>query len=101
MKNNRVINMTDRPLPTAYSVPDAHPPPSCMPIPKINAPTSRLTPTGETNPETSLPKNEKPNANIGANKVTATERINICDRIELQLQIDINRRNADVNPKRA
>lgn len=101
MKKINVTNITVRPPPIAYRVPEAHPPPSCMPIPNKKAPTIKLTPTGETYPETGPPKKDTPNARIGANNVTATASINICARIACPLPTDVKRRNADVNPKRA
>ena len=36
------------PPPTANSVPDAQPPPSCMPMPKMKEPTMTEVPTGYT-----------------------------------------------------
>ena len=52
MKNNNVISMRVLPPPTLNSVPDAHPPPSCMPSPKMNAPAATPTPIGDTEPRT-------------------------------------------------
>src|SRR5207248_7861565 len=43
------------PPPVVYSVPDAHPPPSCMPTLYLNAPTTTETPTGDTDPRTACP----------------------------------------------
>jgi hypothetical protein len=50
MKKNSVITMRVLPPPTLNSVPDAQPPPSCMPRPKMNAPAATPTPIGEIDP---------------------------------------------------
>src|ERR1700689_5215169 len=44
MKKASVTNMRELPPPAVYSVPDAQPPPSCMPSPNKNAPTRTDTP---------------------------------------------------------
>jgi hypothetical protein len=38
------------PPPTLKSVPDAQPPPNCIPMPKMNAPASTAVPAGEIDP---------------------------------------------------
>lgn len=101
IKNNSVINITERPPPTAYKVPEAQPPPSCMPMPNKKAPTIKLTPTGETLPVASAPKNVVPIARIGANKEQATASMTIWARIAWPLPTEARRRKADVKPKRA
>jgi hypothetical protein len=50
MKKNSVTSMRVLPPPTLNSVPEAQPPPSCMPRPKMNAPTATPTPIGEIEP---------------------------------------------------
>src|SRR5664280_264111 len=52
MKNSSVRTILVLPPPTENKVPDAQPPPSCMPTPKRKDPTATDTPTGETNPTT-------------------------------------------------
>ena len=47
-----VASMRVLPPPAVYNVPDAHPPPSCIPTPNMNAPTITETPTGDTDPRT-------------------------------------------------
>ena len=56
MKKNSVISIRVLPPPTLKSVPDAQPPPSCMPRPKMNAPAATPTPTGEIEPRSGLPE---------------------------------------------
>src|SRR5699024_199235 len=101
MKKINVMNMTERPPPMAYNVPDAQPPPSCMPTPTRNAPTITLTPTGDTYPATSAPKNEMPKARIGANNMVAAPSITICARIASPLPTDMRHLKAEVKPNRA
>ena len=57
MKKNSVTTMRVLPPPTLKSVPEAQPPPSCMPMPKMNAPAATPTPTGDTDPRSGWPKN--------------------------------------------
>src|SRR5476649_2629044 len=52
MKKNSVTNIRALPLPTVNNVPEAQPPPNCMPMPKINAPNTTDTPAGATSPTT-------------------------------------------------
>ncbi len=50
MNISSVTIMRVFPPPTANSVPDAQPPPSCIPTPKMNAPAITETPAGDTEP---------------------------------------------------
>src|SRR5674476_1210480 len=47
MKPTRVSTILACPAPTANSVPDAHAPPICMPMPKMKEPAIRPSPIGE------------------------------------------------------
>ena len=53
----KVINIRVLPPPAVYSVPDAHPPPSCMPRPNINAPQTTEKFKGATEPLRLTPNN--------------------------------------------
>ena len=77
-QTNTVKIMEEEPPPNEYSVPEAHPFPSCMPIPNINEPTITLTPTGETYPFGVTPVKLKPVLKIIANSVDAIPSISIC-----------------------
>ena len=66
------------PLPTAKRVPEAQDPPICMPTPNRKAPTSRLVPTGETDPSISVPRKPVPAASSGANSRQATASMSMC-----------------------
>ena len=79
MKNSRVTSIRALPPPTVNRVPEAQPPPSCMPMPKMKAPTITEVPTGETKPLTGWP-NRLPAASAGKNSSTATASITICAR---------------------
>ncbi len=46
MKKTSVITIRVEPPPTTNSVPEPQPPPSCIPAPNRNAPTTRLTDSG-------------------------------------------------------
>ena len=65
MKNSRVTSIRALPPPTVNRVPEAQPPPSCMPMPKMKAPTITEVPTGETKPLTGWP-NRLPAASAGS-----------------------------------
>ena len=47
-KNVSTISIRLDPPPVVNSVPEAHPPPSCMPMPKTNAPSAEASPIGIT-----------------------------------------------------
>ena len=70
--------MEEEPPPNEYSVPEAHPFPSCMPIPNIKEPTITLTPTGETYPVGVIPVKLNPVLKIIANRVEESANISIC-----------------------
>ncbi len=50
MKKASVMTIRVDPPPTVKSVPEPHPPPSCIPSPNANEPTITATPNGKTNP---------------------------------------------------
>ena len=100
MKKNRVISMRVLPPPTLNSVPDAQPPPSCMPRPKRNAPAATPTPTGETDPRTAWPKT-LPAASSGKNTAQVIASINICARRPAPRRSAMNSRHAEVKPNAA
>src|ERR1700688_2307786 len=88
------------PPPTVYSVPEAQPPPSCMPIPNRNAPTMTEVPAGDTSPVTGMPKSE-PAASAGKNSATPTASMTIWARSPAPRPSAINTRHADVKPNAA
>ena len=99
-KKIRVITMRALPPPTVNSVPEAQPPPSCMPRPNRKAPTTTEVPSGETKPETSCP-HRLPAANTGKNSTTAIASISICARRPRPRRSVMNTRQAEVKPKAA
>ena len=100
MKKNSVISMRVLPPPTLKSVPDAQPPPSCMPRPKMNAPAATPTPIGEIEPRTVWP-NTDPDASNGKNTAQVMASISICARKPAPRRSAMNTRHADVNPNAA
>ncbi len=100
MKKINVTIMRVLPPPTVYSVPEAQPPPSCMPMPKMKAPTMTDVPAGCTSPVTGLP-NSVPPASAGKNSTTPTANISICARRPAPRPSAMNTRQADVKPKAA
>ena len=86
------------PEPTANSVPEAHDPPICIPMPNRNAPISRATPSGPPDGVGVLPKSPTPDAMIRATKVAAVPSSSACARMPLPLPTDSSSRNAEVNP---
>ena len=50
MKKAKVTSIRVLPPPAVYSVPEAQPPPSCMPRPNMNAPAKTETPTAPYSP---------------------------------------------------
>ncbi|MNN15581.1 hypothetical protein D3C81_1286900 [compost metagenome] len=100
MKNSKVTSMRALPPPTVNSVPDAQPPPSCMPMPKMNAPNTTDTPAGATSPLTGLP-NRLPADSAGKNSSTARVSMTICARRPAPRRSLMNTRQAEVKPKAA
>src|SRR5450830_1116980 len=100
IKKNSVTNMRALPPPTVNRVPDAQPPPNCMPMPKMNAPNTTDTPAGATSPTTGRPNNV-PAPSAGKNNSTATASITICARKPAPRRSLINTRQAEVKPKAA
>ncbi|MNQ87944.1 hypothetical protein D3C85_1031870 [compost metagenome] len=100
MKNSSVTTMRVLPPPTANSVPEAQPPPSCMPMPNRKAPSTTDTPGGETRPATGWP-NSVPAARNGKNSSTPTPSMNICARRPAPRRSDTNTRQAWVKPNDA
>ncbi|GAB7537298.1 hypothetical protein BGC_35160 [Burkholderia sp. 3C] len=88
------------PPPTVYSVPEAQPPPSCMPTPKMNAPTITEVPAGDTSPVTGWP-NSEPADSAGKNSSTPIASISICARRPAPRPSAMNTRHADVKPNAA
>ena len=95
-----VASMRVLPPPAVYKVPDAHPPPSCMPTPKRNAPTTTDTPTGEMDPRTACPP-MCPAPSTGKNTRHVSASISICARIPAPRPSSRNSRHDDVNPNAA
>ena len=100
MKNSSVTTMRVLPPPTANSVPEAQPPPSCMPMPNRKAPSSTDTPGGETKPATGWP-NSEPCDSTGKNSSTPRPSMNICARRPAPRRSETNTRQAWVKPKDA
>ena len=100
MKNSSVTTMRVLPPPTANSVPEAQPPPSCMPMPNRKAPSKTEMPGGDTKPLTGWP-NRVPAARKGKNSSTPAASINICARSPATRRSDTKTRQAWVKPKEA
>lgn len=100
MKNSSVITMRALPPPAVNSVPEAQPPPSCMPMPNRKAPTTTETPMGETKPFTSWP-HRLPAPRAGKNSSTAMASITIWARSPRPRRSLMNTRQAAVKPKAA
>ena len=90
--------MRTLPPPAVNSVPEAQPPPSCMPMPKINEPITTDTLTGETLPSIGWPTSV-PLASAGKNNKQALPSIIICARKPALRPSASNTRNAEVKPK--
>ena len=97
MNAARVTTMRVLPPPTVNRVPDAHPPPSCMPTPNRNAPTSTEVPAGAIAPPTGRP-NRLPEASTGRKITLASASITICARRPAPLPPVRKLRHAEVNP---
>src|SRR5687767_7075609 len=100
MKKNSVISIRVLPPPTLNNVPDAQPPPSCMPRPKMNAPAATPTPIGDTEPRNGCP-NSDPDASSGKNTAQVSASINICARNPAPRRSEMNTLHDDVKPKAA
>ena len=100
MKASRVTIMRVLPPPTVYSVPEAQPPPSCMPTPNRKAPMTTEVPAGETRPVTGLP-NRVPADSAGKNSATPTASMIICARRPAPRPSAMNTRHDEVKPKAA
>ena len=96
-----VNTIVDCPEPTANSVPDAHEPPSCMPIAKIAAPANSPRPIGLAVIFGVAPNNPMPVDAISAISVAAVPSNNECARTPWPLPTATSCRQAEVNPKRA
>ncbi len=88
------------PPPTAKSVPEAQPPPSCMPRPKMNAPTITETPMGDTEPRIVCPKSVPP-ASSGKNTAHVSASITICARSPAPRRSAMKTRQDEVKPNAA
>ncbi len=99
-KATSVITIALWPLPTAKSVPEAHAPPSCIPMPNRKAPTSTPAPMGASEAAGATPPYDAPPARIGANRVAAAASISMCARRPAPWRTETSWRQAEVNPKR-
>ncbi len=100
MNPPRVSTIADWPEPTANSVPDAHAPPSCMPIAKSVAPTKSARPSAPAVGAGLLPKRPLPVPAISATSVAAVPSRTVWARSPWPLPTAISCRHADVNPNR-
>ena len=100
MKKNNVSSIRALPPPTVNSVPEAQPPPSCTPMPKMNAPKATPTPIGDTEPRTVWP-NSDPDASTGKNTAHVSASINIWARRPAPRRSAMNTRQAEVKPNAA
>ncbi len=75
-KNSRVTSIRALPPPAVNRVPEAQPPPSCMPMPNRKAPITTEVDSGETLPRTASP-NRLPAPRAGKNSSTARASITI------------------------
>ena len=100
MKKNSVTSMRALPPPAVNSVPEAQPPPSCIPTPNMKAPTITPLPAGETKPLTSWPKSVPLDRN-GKNRMTVSASRIICTRNPLPRPSAMKTRQAEVKPKAA
>ena len=96
MKAANVTAMRTLPPPTVNSVPEAQPPPSCMPMPNRKAPAITLTPSGA-----SAPLRPRSAASSGANTALAAASMTICARSPAPRPSAMKRRNALVKPNSA
>ena len=99
-KNTSTTAMRTLPPAAVNKVPDAQPPPNCMPMPKMKAPNTIDHPTGATAPDTGWPK-ASPAARNGANKLIARASIRHCATMPEISRSTITFRYAPVNPKAA
>src|SRR4051812_25361345 len=100
MKAASVASIRVLPPPAEYKVPEAQPPPSCIPTPKRNAPTTPEMPTGDTEPRSGWP-NACPFARSGKNTAQVSASISICARIPLPRRSVMKVRHDAVNPNAA
>ena len=100
MKASSVTSMRTLPPPTVNRVPEAQPPPSCMPTPNRNAPAMMELLSGATEPRSAVPQ-ISPEASNGMNTATVTPSITICARTPALRRSVIIARHAAVNPKAA
>ena len=100
MKNTSVIIIRVLPPPAVNRVPDAQPPPNCMPMPKVNAPMADATPMGKIYPFAGRPMS-RPQAMKGNVKRQARPISSICARRPAPLRSRTRRRQAAVKPKEA
>ena len=100
MKKSSVTTIRVLPPPTVKSVPEAQPPPSCMPMPKRNAPTSTGTPTGCTRAVQPRPE-RLARASSGKNAAQVTASISICARRPAPRPSAMKMRHAEVKPNAA
>ena len=97
MKNSSVTSIRVLPPPTANSVPEAQPPPSCVPMPNKKAPKAAETLSGETKPLTVWSK-KVPLASTGKNNRQAVPSVIICARKPALRRSASSTRKADVKP---
>lgn len=95
-----VSTIADCPEPTANSVPDAHAPPSCMPIAKIVAPTSSASPSRLAVAFGTLPNRPVPVPASSAITVAAVPSRSVCARRPCPLPTAMSWRHAEVKPNR-
>src|SRR5882757_6610617 len=99
MKPNRVSTIALCPLPTANRVPDAHEPPTCIPIPNRNAPTTSAMPIGLVKPF-GAPLRPTPVDSTTENSTQATASISMCARSATPCPTATTCRHAEVKPNR-
>ena len=100
MNAARATAMRTLPPPTVNRVPEAQPPPNCMPMPNRNAPTSTEIPTGAMAPATGRPNNVPP-AITGRKMTLASASMTIWARSPAPRPSDRKSRHAEVNPNSA
>ncbi len=88
------------PEPTANSVPDAQDPPSCIPIPNRNAPSSSATPSGPADGAGVVPNSPVPVPMTSANRVAVAPSSTACARSPAPCPTATSCRHAELNPNR-
>ena len=101
MKPASVTNILVFPPPTVKSVPEAQPPPSCIPMPKRKAPMTTAVPNGLTLPRIVSVNSGVPDASTGKNRAQVMASNNICPRSPAPRRSLMNTRQDDVKPNAA